>query len=138
MSSDSPDEVWSLLVHAVIDSRSDWRRAVAERTGMPFSRIRVLKRLDRHGPLPLKEVARAADMDAPAATVAVNDLEERGYVIRTVSPEDRRAKVVTITDAGRAVYRLVAEVEDPAPQPIRDLAPEDLLRLAELARALAG
>lgn len=138
MRTEAPDEVWSLLVHAVIDSRSDWRRAVAERTGLPFSRLRVLKRLDRCGPLTLKELAALADMDAPAATVAVNDLQTRGYVERTVSPEDRRAKVVTITDAGRAVVDAMASVEDPAPAPIRSLPPGELARLAELARALAG
>ncbi|MBS4102239.1 MarR family winged helix-turn-helix transcriptional regulator [Tsukamurella paurometabola] len=138
MSTETPDEVWSLLVHAVIDSRSDWRRAVAERTGLPFSRLRVLKRLHRYGPLTLKEVAALADMDAPAATVAVNDLQARGHVERSVSPADRRVKVVTITDAGRAVVDAMASVEDPAPPAIRSLAPAELARLAELARSLAG
>lgn len=138
MPAETPDEVWSLLVHAVIDSRSDWRRAVAERTGLPFSRLRVLKRLDRYGPLTLKEVAALADMDPPAATVAVNDLEARGHARRTVSPEDRRAKVVSITAAGRAVVDAMAAVEDPAPAAVRSLPPGELARLAELARALAG
>lgn len=138
MPTENPDEVWSLLVHAVIDSRSDWRRAVVERTGLPFSRLRALKRLDRYGSLTLKELAALADMDAPAATVAVNDLQSRGHVERTVSPEDRRAKVVTITDAGRAVIDAMASVEDPAPPAIRSLPSGELARLAELARALAG
>lgn len=137
MPAESPDEVWNLLVHAVIDSRSDWRRAVVERTGLPFSRLRVLKRLDRHGPLTLKELAALADMDAPAATVSVNDLEARGHVERTVSPEDRRAKVVTITAAGRAVVETMASAPDPAPPAIRSLPPAELARLAELARGLA-
>ncbi|GAA1077668.1 MarR family winged helix-turn-helix transcriptional regulator [Tsukamurella spumae] len=138
MSAESPDEVWSLLVHAVLDSRSDWRRSVTERTGLPFSRLRVLKRLDRYGPLTLKELAALADMDAPATTVAVNDLQARGHVQRTVSPEDRRVKVVTITDAGRVVVDAMAAVEDPAPPAIRSLTPGELARLAELARTLAG
>lgn len=138
MSVDRPDEVWSLLVHAVIDSRTDWRRAVAARTGIPFSRVRVLKRLRRYGPMPLKELATACDMDAPAATVAVNDLEARGYVERTVSPDDRRCKIVSLMPAGNAVIDAVATVEDPAPEAIRALAPDDLARLAVLARALAG
>ncbi|MCS3779637.1 MarR family winged helix-turn-helix transcriptional regulator [Tsukamurella ocularis] len=138
MPAETPDEVWSLLVHAVIDSRSDWRRAVVERTGLPFSRLRALKRLDRYGSLTLKELAALADMDAPAATVAVNDLEARGHVERTVSPEDRRVKVVTITDSGRTVIDAMASVEDPAPAAIRSLPPGELARLAELARTLAG
>ncbi|BDD82532.1 transcriptional regulator [Tsukamurella pulmonis] len=138
MPGEHPDEVWSLLVRAVIDSRSDWRRAVAERTGLPFSRLRVLRRLDRFGPLTLKQLAAAADIDPPAATVAVNDLVDRGYVRRTVALEDRRAKVVTITDSGRARVRAMLAVEDPAPAAIRSLPPRELARLADLARALGG
>ena len=77
-------------------------------------------------------------MDAPAATVAVNDLVDRGYVRRTVALEDRRAKVVTITAAGRAVVDAMASVEDPAPASVRSLPPAELARLAELARSLDG
>ena len=50
----------------------------------------------------VKEVAQAATIDAPAATVAVNDLEERGLVVREIDPTNRRCKVVSLTDAGRA------------------------------------
>ncbi len=138
MPAESPDEVWSLLVHAVMDTRTDYKRAAAERTGLPFSRLRVLRRVARYGPLTLKELAALADMDAPATTVAVNDLESRQYVQRTVSPDDRRAKVVTVTDAGRSVVDVLATVEDPAPAAIRSLAPGELARLARLARDITG
>ena len=56
----------------------------------------------------VKEVAAAATIDAPAATVAVNDLEARGLVVRETDPNNRRSKLVSLTDAGRD---LVAEVE---------------------------
>ena len=49
----------------------------------------------------VKQVAQAATMDAPAATVAVNDLEDRGLVVRTPDPTNRRCKLVSLTDAGR-------------------------------------
>lgn len=138
MPADTPDEIWRRLVDAVMDTRTDWRRAVTDRTGLPFSRIRVITRLDHYGPMSLKDLARACDMDAPAATVAVNDLEERGYVVRTVADHDRRAKTVAATPAGRAVVREIRAVDDPAPQPIRDLAAEDMRMLAALARALSS
>ena len=44
-------------------------------------------------PMTVKEVAEAATMDAPAATVAVNDLEERGLVVRETDPTNRRSKL---------------------------------------------
>ncbi|GAA4388684.1 MarR family winged helix-turn-helix transcriptional regulator [Tsukamurella soli] len=135
--SPDPDEVWNLLVQAVIDSRTDWRRAVSERTGLPFSRIRVLKRLNRLGPMSLKDLAAVADMDAPATTVAVNELEDRGCVSRSVAAHDRRCKVVTITDAGRAILGDANAIDDPAPDALRALPAAQLQSLAELARALA-
>ena len=80
------DEVWRTMASLVIDNRDSWKRAVVERSGLPFSRIRVLRRLAR-GPMSVKQVAAAATMDAPAATVAVNDLEDRGLVVRTPDPD---------------------------------------------------
>ncbi|MDY6996278.1 MAG: MarR family transcriptional regulator, partial [Actinomycetota bacterium] len=100
------DDVWRDLVAFVLDHRDGWRRAVVERSGLPFSRIRVLKRLSR-APMSVKQLAGAATIDAPAATVAVNDLEERGLVVRRVDPANRRTKVVSLTDAGRAAVAAI-------------------------------
>ena len=51
--SDNPlaDEVWRRMAAFVMDNRDSWKRAVVEQAGMPFSRIRILKRLDRQ-PMP--------------------------------------------------------------------------------------
>lgn len=77
MPDDLADEVWRLMSSTVINNQDTWKRAVVDRTGLPFSRIRILSRLARE-PLSVKQIAAAATIDAPAATVAVNDLEERG------------------------------------------------------------
>lgn len=131
----TPDEVWDLLTHLVMDSRDGYKRAVVERTGMPFSRIRVLKRLVP-GPLTVKELAHAAAMDAPATTVVVNDLEERGLVLREIDPSNRRSKLVSLTDEGRRVYAEARATPDPAPRPILELPPADLRTLRDLLRKL--
>ena len=67
----------------VFDNRDHWKRAVVEQSGLPFSRIRILKRLAGR-PMTVKQVAQAATIDAPAATVAINDLEDRGLVVREI------------------------------------------------------
>lgn len=131
----TPDEVWRLLTDVVKDTRDAWKRAVVERTGMPFSRTRVLRRL-LPGPLPLKELARAAAMDAPATTVVVNDLEARGLVSREISPDDRRRKLVTITAAGRDVVEYAMATPDPAPPSVAALSAEQLRTLRDLLRLL--
>ncbi|MGE0218658.1 MarR family winged helix-turn-helix transcriptional regulator [Mycolicibacterium sp.] len=122
------DDVWRDLAAFVHDNRDGWKRAVVDRTGLPFSRIRILMRLSR-APMTVKQIAEAATVDAPAATVAVNDLEERGLVVRQVVPSNRRCKVVSLTDAGRAIVRAIDEVYDPAPDALAALDAAELKSL---------
>ena len=133
--SDNPlaDQVWRTLSTLVLDNKDGWRRAVVERTGLPFSRIRILKRLSRQ-PMTVKQVAEAATIDAPAATVAVNDLESRGLVTRETDPHNRRCKLVSLTDAGRAVIAVLDDTEDPAPEALAGLDEKDLQALQTILR----
>jgi DNA-binding MarR family transcriptional regulator len=130
------DNVWRAMAALVIDNRDSWRRAVVEQTGLPFSRIRILKRLHRQ-PMTVKQVAQAATIDAPAATVAVNDLEARGLVVRETDPANRRCKVVSLTDAGRDVVRQIDALPDPAPEVLASLSDDELKALRVMLDKLA-
>ena len=130
------DQVWRLMSAVVIDNKDAWRRAAVNRTGLPFSRIRILRRLSRQ-PMTVKQVAEAATLDAPAATVAINDLESRGLVVREIDPENRRCKLVSLTDAGRKVVTILDEIEDPAPQALAALGERDLAALRLILGKLA-
>ncbi|CAM3493713.1 MarR family transcriptional regulator [Mycobacterium frederiksbergense] len=135
MPDDLADEVWRLMSSTVINNQDTWKRAVVDRTGLPFSRIRILSRLARE-PLSVKQIAAAATIDAPAATVAVNDLEERGLVVRQIDPGNRRSKTVSLTPAGRELLAVIDAVENPAPAPLRRLDDADLAALQALLRKL--
>lgn len=76
-------------------------------------------------------------MDAPAATVAVNDLEERGLVIRQTDPGDRRSKTVSLTARGRELLARIDAVEDPAPPVVAALSKTDLVALQDLLGKLS-
>jgi DNA-binding MarR family transcriptional regulator len=134
--SDLADEVWRALAALVIDNRDGWKRAVIEQTGLPFSRIRILKRLSRR-PMTVKQVAHAAAMDAPATTVAVNDLEDRGLVVRETDPTNRRCKVVSLTDAGREMVQQIDTIDDPAPNVLGELDNAELKQLRSILTKLA-
>jgi DNA-binding MarR family transcriptional regulator len=132
------DKVWRQMSTLVLDNKDAWRRAAVERTGLPFSRIRILRRLGRH-PMTVKQVAEAATIDAPAATVAVNDLESRGLVVRRCDPDNRRFKLVSLTDAGRDVLAVLDAIDDPAPEALDRLSDNELEKLAGLLdRAVSG
>ncbi|HEY2273556.1 MAG TPA: MarR family transcriptional regulator [Jatrophihabitantaceae bacterium] len=130
------DEVWRAMAAAVIDNRDAWRRAVIAETGLPFSRIRILRRLARK-PMTVKQVAHAATIDAPAATVAVNDLEERGLVLRETDPTNRRCKVVSLTAAGREMVQVINGIDDPAPDALTWLDDRELKALKAVIDKLA-
>ena len=126
------DHIWQMLVGLVWETRGEWRRKVSTATGLPFSRVRVLKRL-ADAPVTLKQLADMTDSDAPATTVAVNDLEERGLVERQPHPDNRRAKLVSLTPAGRRLVELVHRtVRDDAPLAVQQLSKTDLAHLRRI------
>ncbi len=130
------DRTWQRLVALVMDSRWDWRRKMSDAAGLPFSRVRALDRLTR-GPLTLRVLAEVIGTDAPAATVIVNDLEARGLVVRQAHPDDGRAKVVSLTDAGRKVMRAARAVTDEAPAPFGVLTDGEVEQLSEIVERLS-
>lgn len=132
-----PDVIWQTLVAWVMDSRGDWRRKITDATGLPFSRIRALKRLGA-GPMTLKDLADAMSTDAPAATVAINDLEDRGLVERYAHPENRRSKLVSITAAGRSVIATTRRVVDAAPPALQSLSATDIKTLRRILDKIAA
>jgi DNA-binding MarR family transcriptional regulator len=124
------------MASLVIDNRDGWKRAVVEQSGLPFSRIRILKRLSRQS-MTVKQLAHAAAMDAPATTVAVNDLEYRGLVLRETDPNNRRCKLVSLTDAGRGMVRTIDAVDDPAPNSLGALDDIELKKLKAIIDKIA-
>jgi DNA-binding MarR family transcriptional regulator len=138
--SDNPraDRVWRLMAAVVFDNRDVWRRDVIDATGLPFSRVRVLRRVAKR-PMTAKEIAEAATMDAPATTVALNDLEDRGMIVRKPDPTNRRSKLVSLTEEGCKINAAIHDVEDPAPPPFAALSEAELRTLeAILAKLAAG
>lgn len=60
------DQMWRAMSALVIDNRETWRRTAAHRTGLPFTRIRILRRLARQS-MTVKQIGEAATIDAPVA-----------------------------------------------------------------------
>jgi DNA-binding MarR family transcriptional regulator len=126
------DRIWQMLIGLVMDTRGEWRRKVTDATGLPFSRVRILWRL-LDAPKTLKQLADITGIDAPATTVAVNDLENRGLVERHPLPDDRRTKLVSRTPAGQQlVEHARLAVRDEAPPSIQNLSKTDLAHLRRI------
>ena len=129
------ERAWHALVTLVMDTRGDYRRSASAATGLPFSRLRALKRVGK-GPITLRALADSMSTDAPAATVIVNDLEERGLVRREPHPDDRRAKVVFVTTEGKRALRALAAVPDPVPPNFDALDERDVAHFVRIAEKI--
>jgi DNA-binding MarR family transcriptional regulator len=126
------DRIWQMMVGLVWETRGEWRRKVSDASGLSFSRVRILWRLF-DAPMTLKQIADQTSSDAPATTVAINDLEDRGLVERNPHPENRRAKLVSLTPAGRQIVQLVRRtVRDDAPPAVQHLSKTDLAHLRRI------
>src|SRR3954452_5468383 len=97
---DTAVDAWRSMRALVLDLH-DRRAAVSEAIGMSYLRAKAL-RLLVPGPMPMRDLCGALTTDASYTTVMVDDLEDRGLVVREVNPADRRSRLVRITDAGRA------------------------------------
>lgn len=131
------DEAWQLMAHFVVDNRGAWKKAVTERTGLAFNQIRLLRRIAAQ-PRSVSELAEAVGIDAPAASVAMTHLERDGLVERHVDPANRRRKIVSVTDAGRAVLHSAMTTPDPAPPAFDDLDAGEIETLRRILGRLDG
>lgn len=81
---------------------------VAARHGLTPVQAKVLGAAVR-APLPMRALAEALVCDASNVTGIVDRLESRGLVRREAGPQDRRVKIVTATEEGRAAILAVRE-----------------------------
>jgi DNA-binding MarR family transcriptional regulator len=125
----TPSAVWSVICDLVLDNER--RREVSDALGLSFGRIKAVRRLARQ-PMSMRELATTLGIDAPYATVVVDDLESQDLVCRRPHPTDRRAKIVEVTRKGRALARRAEAILGTPPPGLQALNPQDLERLARI------
>lgn len=128
-------DVWRRFVDVAFESVFASRRPVMAATGLPEGRYRILRQLTER-PLALVELAEATGSDAPATTVIVTDLVERGLVERTPHPTNGRSKLVSLTTSGRATLAKARAVIDEPPSKFATISADDLAALERILDAL--
>ena len=116
------------------------RRSSPERLGMDLRLLMALSYLGDHDETPQQELVDALCMDAKNIVLLLNELEDRGYLVRRRDSEDRRRHRVYITPAGRdAVQRAGQAMEEVENQVLHTLDADERAALRGLlARALRG
>lgn len=105
--------------------------------GRGSGRVKALLWL-AEGPLSLSELADAVQVDAPYATLIVDNLQDRGLVERRTDPADRRRKLVALTPEGRQAAQRALRVRREPPPGFARLSPAELDLLEELVLRIAG
>ncbi|WP_151773075.1 MarR family winged helix-turn-helix transcriptional regulator [Streptomyces abyssomicinicus] len=134
-----PDDSTDVLIDGLV--RSAYQvMGVLTRIGaehdLSLTQLRVLGILRDRRPR-VSDLAAFLGLDKSTLSGLISRAEQRGLLTRGTSPEDRRAVVVEITDAGRELTRLMYEKAQEALEPATGrLEPEQRLRLAELLEPL--
>jgi len=96
----------------------------------------VLRYPGPHGRRP-SDVAAEAGMSKQAMNYLLRELEDLGYLVRRVDPEDKRSRRIELTDRGMAARDIlrttVSAIENDM---ARELGPEEFAQLKTLLMAL--
>ena len=129
-----------LLNVAFDDFCDDLERRVAD---TPYSDIRVTHgcvfgNIDPEGTR-LTELAARARMTKQSVGEVTSDLEQRGYVERVPDPSDGRAKIIRLTERGRAAQALgVGLIDEIEQEWVERFGAERVAALREALEAITG
>jgi DNA-binding MarR family transcriptional regulator len=101
--------------------------------GLTPSQLSTLSSVGKGGPVRLGDLAAAERIAPSTLTRLVNVLESRGYLLREPAPDDARAYLVTLTDAGREVLERIREEATSMLTDILLTLPPDQIRALEAA-----
>ena len=106
MADSSGTHVWLVLMKAHRAMARHAQRSMAAHE-MGLTDFSILEVLLHKGPLLVNEIGRRVQLTSGSVTTAVDRLEARALVERSADADDRRAKKVSLTRAGRALITKV-------------------------------
>jgi DNA-binding MarR family transcriptional regulator len=123
-------QVWTMMQDFVLaeDRTRELRGTLG--LGRGTGRVKVLLSLAQ-GARSLGDLAAATGADRPYTTLIVNELEARGLITRTRDPDNRRRKLVALTDSGHVAVNSAREIITRPPAPLHALSKQELTQLSD-------
>ena len=108
-------EVWNLLFQHFQAEKRNWSAACGE-FGLTLPQAHLLRLLTAGQSVKMNGLADALDCDASNITGLVDKLEIRGFIQRQPDPDDRRVKMIALTQAGNKFRaKLLDRLSRPSP-----------------------
>ena len=85
-------------------SMRGWGR-YAKSTGLSMHQVSLMMQLNYRGACGMSEISERFNVTPAAASQLVDKLVQSGYIQREEDPNDRRAKMLNLTDTGRDLIR---------------------------------
>jgi DNA-binding MarR family transcriptional regulator len=126
---------WGLLMGAG-QRHLETVTAGIEEMGLSKVMAQFLAALCQSPPGPTNQLATRFGVDPGWVTDIVDRLEARGQLVRRPSTEDRRVKILEVTEAGRETFRNMEALFAMPPPELIDAPREDLLALVRIAERL--
>lgn len=116
----------------------------ARSTGLSMPQFSILMQLHHKGACGMSEVSERFEITPAAASQLVDKLVQSGFVVREEDPNDRRARLLNLTDKGRQLiqqgteerYRWVDELAKKLTPEEKAKIGEALVTLTEAARTI--
>ena len=124
-----------LVLGKALNAMTKFTTAGIQDSGLGESDFRVLEVLLHKGPLPVNVIGPKVFLTPGSISTAVDRLLGKGLVTREENPDDRRIRLVALTESGKAlilpIYR--KHVED-IRQVFADFTPSDIRQLERLMK----
>ncbi|HEV2349456.1 MAG TPA: MarR family transcriptional regulator [Terriglobia bacterium] len=104
MGEENGTHVWLVLFKAARAVQRNAEGSISS-LGIGLSDFAVLEMLLHKGPQPVNRIGHKILLSSGSITAAVDRLEARGLVRRTVDPGDLRARIVQLTARGRRLIQ---------------------------------
>jgi DNA-binding MarR family transcriptional regulator len=126
-------EAWVLL-HELVSGQRGRVMCICAEFDLAPGQMMALKWLDPASPMPMRELASALACVNSNVTGIIDRLEDRGLVERRAAPNDRRVKMLVVTDAGAELRRRIKERMEEPPEPLLLLDADEQVALRDLLR----
>ena len=130
-------EAWSLLGTLFWQMRPRML-GVATEFGLTPPQMFALRALDPEQPVPMRELAAQLHCDSSNVTGLVDGLEAHGLVERRSAEQDRRVRMLVVTERGAQVRDRLNAVLNEVPPALATLSAEDQRALRDILRRAIG